>query len=168
MNNSKGHLQILANLAVKRLFQGIVVLFFATPFLLLLYFNMAGQANGIDLMEILKDSPRLNIVFVSLFATPFMGYWMIQEKNRLVSGGQLESFVTKMLICFISLLLMGNTTYAFLLVILCYFIFKEESCTFRTIINFYKGVNFQWTEWRSAITMLLMSCLIRGMLIMVG
>ena len=75
-------MEMTSNKVVTRLYNALVILFYATPFLFLIYGQLQQQVVGIDIREILEMNPYLNITFITSFVTPFIGLYLTHVKQE--------------------------------------------------------------------------------------
>lgn len=153
---------------VNRIFSVLIILFFATPFLFILYGQLQQQMMGIDIREILEVNPYLNVVFITSFVTPFVGFYMLHLKQELEKELSREVAVTHLFAIVISFLIMGNFTYGLFVSILIYFMCVEWKIGIKTIYRYFKGKSINFKEYVAPTAVLVVAILIRFMLVFVS
>lgn len=145
------------------LFNLIIILFFANPFILILY----TQFLGINIQEIITVNPQINVLFITSFITPFIGYYMLRLKQNLEDDSRkVEETTIYLIVIAISLLIMGNSTFAIFVSTLVFYIFYQRKMSIQIIVNYFKKKNKVLTEWIAPIAILVVAICIRFMLIL--
>lgn len=161
-------MEMINNKATSRIYNILVVLFFATPFLFIFYGQFQQRMIGINFQEILTTNPTLNVSFITSFVTPFIGFYMLRLKQGLEEGLSKEGLLTNLLAIAVSFLIMANVTYGLFVGILIYFMNFEWKIGFKGVYRYYKKNTFVLKEWVAPIAVLLVAVLIRLMLILVS
>lgn len=147
------------------IFNLIIILFFLNPFLLMLY----TQFLGISIQEIITVSPKMNVLFITSFITPFIGYYMLQLKQRLEDDNKkIEGTVVYLIVIAISLLIMGTSTFAIFVSILVFYMFYQWKMSIQIIVNYFKKKKIVFREWIAPTAILIIAICIRFMLILVS
>lgn len=160
-------IEMINNKIIKRIFNILVVLFFATPFLLIFYGQLQYQTIGINMRELLEVNQYFNVIFITSFVTPFIGLYMLRLKEELGQKLSKESFLTHLFTITISFLIMGNITYGLFISILIYFIITKWKIRIKDIYHYYKNKKFKLKEWILPIVILVVAIGIRYMFILV-
>lgn len=150
------------------IFNGLIILFFATPFLFMLYWQAQQYMIGINIKEILEMNPYLNVIFITSFITPFIGFYMLYLKQELEKNLSKEVFILHLFIIVISFLIMGNYTYGLFIFILIYFIGMEWKIEINKVYYRLKEVKFSFKNWLAPIILLVTAILIRLMFMFVS
>lgn len=160
-------MEMTSNKVVTRLYNALVILFYATPFLFLIYGQLQQQVVGIDIREILEMNPYLNITFITSFVTPFIGLYLTYIKQEFEENSIKEEVLINLVAITISFLIMGNITYGLFVSILVYFIYLEWRIGVKGWFNYYRSKAFSIKDWIAPISVLLVGVLIRVMLVLV-
>src|SRR5699024_7281539 len=150
------------------IFNGLIILFFATPFLFILYGQVQQYIIGINIKEILETNPYLNVIFITSFITPFIGFYMLHLKQESKKNLSREVFLIQLFIVAISFLIMGNYTYGLFIFILIYFICMKWKIGIKKAYSYLKKLKFSVKDWLAPIGLLAIATLIRIMLILVS
>lgn len=161
-------MEMSKNKVTERLFNALIVLFFATPFLFLLYGQLQQAMVGVDLQEILEMNPYLNVVFITSFITPFIGFYMLQLKKELDSGFDLELILIQLLVVTIGFIVMGNVTYGLFVSILVYFYILYEKIKIKDVFNYIRTHASKLSFWVRPTVVMAVSLLVRVMLTLVN
>lgn len=158
MTNKKG---------INRIFSALILLFFATPFLFVFYGQLQQGAIGFDLQELLAENPTFNILFITSFITPFVGYYMIRLKQELDENADVELILSPLIISTVSFVIMGNITYGLFVAILAYFIFRNWKVRFKEIPQYFRKNGFNVKDFLAPIAFFIVAVIVRIMLILV-
>lgn len=161
-------MQITSNKIINRIFNLLILLFFATPFLFFLYSQFQQQSLGVAIKKVIETTPYLNVVFITSFVTPFIGYYMLRLKQEFDKNISREVFLVHLLIIAISFLIMGNVTYGVFVFILIYFMLFEWKVNILSVIRFFKLRNLKHKSYLAATTVLIISLGIRIMFTLVS
>lgn|SRR5690625_1940479 len=161
-------MEMTNNKVINRIYQVLMVLFFATPFLFIFYGQLQQRMIGIDMQEVLETNPYLNVTFIASFVTPFIGFYMLRLKQAFEEGLSREVMLTNLGVIAVSFLIMGNVTYGLFVGILLYFMNFEWKIGFKGISRYYKQNGFNWKEWIAPVAVLLIAGLIRSMLMLIS
>lgn len=145
---------------IEFIFNLIIVVLFAYPFLLILY----TQFLGIDLQKLIAMDPYWNIMFIQSFITPFIGFYILQLKERLANDRKVETIILQLLVLAIGFLIMGNATFSITIFILIFYLFYYWKIKIKDIQYFLKKENFSFKDYLVALTILLIAVIIRIML----
>lgn len=127
---------MLNNKIISRLFTTLIILFFATPFIILAYGQYQASLAGLNIQTLLEESIHFNLLFIIGFFTPFISLYMVHLKKEFENHGETEkTLVNLSLIAFI-FLIMGNTGYALFITILIYFMLKNSKIQFTNLVEF--------------------------------
>lgn len=161
-------MEMTKNHLINRMFNTLIILFFATPFLFILYGQLQQQMIGIDIREILEMNPYLNVIFITSFVTPFIGFYMLHLKQELEKELSREVALTHLFAITISFLIMGNFTYGLFVSILIYFMYLEWKTGVKEIYRHFKAKTFNIKDWLAPIIILIIALIIRFMLMLVS
>lgn len=161
-------MEMIKHNIINRMFNTLIILFFATPFLFILYGQLQQQMIGIDIREILEVNPYLNVVFITSFVTPFIGFYMLHLKQELEKDLSREVVLIHLLAITISFLIMGNFTFGLFVSILIYFMYLEWKAGVKAIYRHFKAKAFNIKDWLAPISVLVIAVIIRSMLLLVS
>ena len=161
-------MEMTNNKVINRIYNALVVLFFATPFLFIFYGQLQQRMIGIDLQEILSKNPYLNVTFIASFVTPFIGFYMVRLRQALDENLSKEIFLTNLTVITFSFLVIGNFNYGLFVSILVYFINYDWKIGVKGIYRYYKKHGFNIKEWIAPIAVLTVAIVIRAMLLLVS
>lgn len=126
---------MLDNKIINRLFISLILLFFATPFLVILYGQLQGNLLGIDIQTLIEQNVQFNLMFIMGFITPFIGFYMFHLKKELEKAENLNEILVSLILILLSFLIMGNLSYALFMGILVYFMMKNAQIRMREIFK---------------------------------
>lgn len=161
-------MEMTTNKMITRLYNVLILLFFATPFLFILYGQLQQQIVGIDIREILEINPYLNITFITSFVTPFIGLYMMHIRQEFEKTPINEELITHLVAITVSFLIMGNITYGLFVSILIYFMYLEWKIGIKALYKYHKNKKFSIKNWLEPTGVLIVSIIIRFMLILVS
>ena len=154
---------------INRIFNALIILFFATPFLFMFYGQQFSKGMiGFDFQQLLAANPNLNILFITSFVTPFIGYYMLQIKQELDGNADVEVVLMHLLAVSISFLIMGNITYSLFTGILIYFIFRSWKIELKAFYQYYKKNDIEFNNFIVSLVILIIAVTIRIMLTLVA
>lgn len=153
---------------INRIFNALIILFFATPFLFMFYGQLQQGMIGFDFQQLLAANPNLNILFITSFVTPFIGYYMLQIKQELDGNADVEVVLMHLLAVSISFLIMGNITYSLFTGILIYFIFRSWKIELKAFYQYYKKNDIEFNNFIVSLVILIIAVTIRIMLTLVA
>lgn len=160
-------MEMTSKKVINRIFNALIILFFATPFIFMFYGQLQQRAIGLDFQELLAASPNLNILFITSFITPFIGYYMLRLKQELAEDADVEMILTHLILAVISFIIMGNITYGLFISILTFFIFRNWKITLKNIPEYYKEHGVHITDFLAPIAFLIVAIIVRIMLTLV-
>ncbi|SHF10319.1 hypothetical protein SAMN02745249_01820 [Atopostipes suicloacalis DSM 15692] len=149
---------------IEFIFNLIIVVFFAYPFLLILY----TQFLGIDLQKLISMDPYWNIMFIQSFITPFIGFYILQLKERLANDRKVETIILQLLVLAIGFLIMGNATFSITIFILIFYLFYYWKIKIKDFQYIFKKENFSFKDYLVPLTILSIAVIIRIMLNLVS
>lgn len=152
---------MLDNKIINRLFISLILLFFATPFLVILYGQLQGNLLGIDIQTLIEQNVQFNLMFIMGFITPFIGFYMFHLKKELEKAENLNEILVSLILILLSFLIMGNLSYALFMGILVYFMMKNAQIRMREI---FKSISYNKTMIKNqlaSIVFILLSILIK-------
>lgn len=152
---------MLNNKKIDRLFTMLIILFFATPFLIVGYGQLQGSLTGVNIQTMLEENIYFNLMFIMGFVTPFIGFYMFHLKQRLEDNGDAEKVLINLIFIALGYLIMGNSGYALFIAILIYFMLKYSKIR---IIKLFRNIQQRKFEVKSQlpiIVFLLISILMR-------
>lgn len=160
-------MEMTSKKVINRIFNALITLFFATPFLFMLYGQLQQGAIGLDFQELLAGSPNLNILFITSFITPFIGYYMLRLRQELDENADVEMILSHLILAVISFIIMGNVTYGLFVSILTFFIFRSWKVALKAIPKYFQKNGFHITDYLAPMTFLVVAILVRIMLTLV-
>lgn len=160
-------MEMTSKKVINRIFNALIILFFATPFIFMFYGQLQQRAIGLDFQELLAASPNLNILFITSFITPFIGYYMLRLKQELDEDADVEMILTHLMFAVISFIIMGNITYGLFISILTFFIFRNWKISFKDIPKYYKKHGLHITDFLAPLAFLVVAIIVRVMLTLV-
>lgn len=149
-----------------RILNVLILLFFATPFLFIVYGQLQAGAIGVEFEEILASNPQVNMLFLTSFITPFIGYYLLRIKETIKEGSHIGKVKVDIIAISFSFLLMGNITYAMFTLVLLYFLLHENKISFKTFIAALK-IN-KVKNYVAPLVAMGTTAIIRMMLILIG
>lgn len=161
-------MEMTKNKVIDRLFSVLIVLFFATPFLIILYGQLQQQIVGIDIRTIIELNPYLNIIFITSFITPFIGLYMLHLKKEMDKDISKELWLIQLIVVSIGFLIMGNNTYGLFVSILVYFIILDWHIQVKSLFRFIRKNILNIKMWVAPFAVLLVSIGVRLMLTLVS
>jgi len=144
---------------VELIFNLIIVVLFAYPFLLILY----TQFLGIDFQNLIAANPYWNVMFIQSFITPFIGFYVLQLKESLVNDRKIETVILQLLILAIGLFIMENETFSIFIFILISYLFYHWKIRIRDLQYYLKKMNFKFKDYLAPIAVLSIAVIIRIM-----
>lgn len=126
---------MLNNKRINRLFTMLIILFFATPFLIVGYGQFQGSLVGSNIQTMLEENIYFNLMFIMGFITPFIGLYMFHLKKELENNGDAEKILINLSFITLGYLIMGNSGYALFTAILIYFMLKHSKIRFSNLFK---------------------------------
>jgi hypothetical protein len=160
-------MEMTSKKVINRIFNALILLFFATPFLFMFYGQLQQGSPGLDFQVLIAENPNLNILFITSFITPFIGYYMLRLKQELNEDADVELILSHLILAVISFVIMGNVTYGLFISILTYFIFRNWKIGFKEVPRYFKKNGINLTDFLAPIAFLIVAILVRVMLILV-
>lgn len=96
---------------ISRIFNLLILLFFATPFIYILIEQLKGNLENSHLLNKIQNDVEFNLIFITSFMMPFIGLYMIQIKKDIIKDRRVEKNLIKLFILAVSFLLLGNMTF---------------------------------------------------------
>lgn len=127
---------MLNNKIISRLFTTLIILFFATPFIILAYGQYQASLIGLNIQTLLEESIQFNLLFIIGFFTPFISLYMVQLKKEFENHGETEKTLINLSLIALIFLMMGNAGYALFLTILIYFMLKNSKIRFIDLVEY--------------------------------
>src|SRR5699024_3565736 len=149
---------------VEFIFNLIIIILFAYPFLMVLY----TQFLGIDLQNLIAMNPYWNIMFIQSFITPFIGFYILQLKESLANDRKVETIILQLLVLAIGFLIMENTTFSIIIIILISYLFYYWKIKIKDLQYIFKKEKFCFKDYLPSLTVLLIAVIIRIMLNLVS
>lgn len=148
---------------MNRMFNGLILLFFGTPFLFILY-NLVQQGTlNFNLQELLSSDPSINLMFIISFITPFIGYYLLQLKHQLNEKGEGTKISLHLVVTAVSLMIMGNMMYGLLVFILIYFVVRTYKISYTNIFQKIQNKGFAMQTFVGPILLFTLSIIVRVM-----
>lgn len=144
---------------VEFIFNLIIGVLFAYPFLLILY----TQFLGIDLQNLIAANPYWNIMFIQSFITPFIGFYVLRLKENLVNDKEVGTIIIHLFALAIGLLIMKNQTFSIFIFILISYLFYHWKIKIKDLQNSFKKGNFNFKDFLAPIAVLSVALIIRLM-----
>ena len=144
---------------VEFIFNLIIGVLFAYPFLLILY----TQFLGIDLQNLIAANPYWNIMFIQSFITPFIGFYVLRLKENLVNDKEVGTIIIHLFALAIGLLIMKNQTFSIFIFILISYLFYHWKIKIKDLQNSFKKGNFNFKDFLGPIAVLSVALIIRLM-----
>lgn len=123
---------------LNRIFITLILLFFAMPFLFVVYAQFYGNSIGLGLQALLQTDPAMNVAFITSFVIPFIGFYMFNVKKQWDADVDVELVLMNLLSIGIAFLIMGNSTFALFVLILSYFIYFQEKVKIKQFFLYFK------------------------------
>src|SRR5699024_3210099 len=145
---------------IEVLFNLIIVILFAHPFFLILY----TQLSGIDLQNLIAMNPYWNIMFIMSFISPFIGFYVLQLKEKLIKDSKVEIIILQLIVLSIGLFIMKNTKFSVTIYILSLYLFYHCQIKISDLFKYFKKKDFSFKDYLISIGLLLMAVTIRIMI----
>lgn len=145
---------------IEVLFNLVIVILFAHPFFLILY----TQLSGIDLQNLIAMNPYWNIMFIKSFISPFIGFYVLQLKEKLIKDRKVEIIILQLIVLAIGLFIMENTTFSVSIFILSFYLFYHWKIKISDLFQYFKKKDFSFKDYLISIGLLLMAVTIRIMI----
>lgn len=158
---------MISKKVINRIFNALITLFFATPFIFLFFGQLQQGSLGLDFETILAENPGINLLFITSFITPFVGYYMLRLKQELDEDADAEMILMHLMIAVVSFIIMGNATYGLFLAILTYFIFNNWKVHLKDIPQYFKIRGVHIKDFLAPLAFFTVAILVRIMLTMV-
>lgn len=152
----------------ERIFNLLILIFFATPFLFVLYGQMQGNIKGFNIEEMLTNNPYLNVMFITSFLTPFIGFYLLHIKKQLKDKGLIELVLGNLLLIGISFIFLQNLTFALFIFILFYFIFLNSNLRVKELFKYPYFTKTSLKEMLGSFVILILSIIVRYMFSLVA
>src|SRR5699024_7417932 len=145
---------------VEFIFNLIIVVLFAYPFLMVLY----TQFLGIDLQNIIVMDPHWNIMFIKSFISSFIGCYVLQLKEKLIKDRKVETIILQLIVLAIGLFIMEYATFSVSIFILSFYLFYHWKIKISDLFQYFKKKDFSFKNYLISIGLLLMAVTIRIMI----